>query len=145
MTDRTNVHPLRIADAKRRIRHVFVRDLELNANIGVYRREKGTLQPVRINIDLTVEETEGEVDDKLENVVDYGAVVEGIKAILAGGHLNLVETLAEKIAAHCLEDARVKVARVRIEKLKVLPEAQSVGVEIEREAPLGYGLCRATA
>ena len=134
MTDRTNVHPLRIADAKKRIRHVFVRDLELNANIGVYRREKGTLQPVRINIDLTVEETEGEVDDKLENVVDYGAVVEGIKAILAGGHLNLVETLAERIAAHCLEDVRVKVARVRIEKLKVLPEAQSVGVEIEREA-----------
>ncbi len=134
MTDRTNVHPLRIADAKRRIRHVFVRDLELNANIGVYRREKGTLQPVRINIDLTVEETEGEVDDKLENVVDYGAVVDGIKAILAGGHLNLVETLAEKIAAHCLEDARVKVARVRIEKLEVVPEAQSVGVEIERES-----------
>jgi dihydroneopterin aldolase len=125
---------LRIADAKKRIRHVFVRDLELNANIGVYRREKGTLQPVRINIDLTVEETEGEVDDKLENVVDYGAVVEGVKAILAGGHLNLVETLAERIAAHCLEDTRVKVARVRIEKLKILPEAQSVGVEIEREA-----------
>ena len=134
MSERTNVHPLRIADAKKRIRHVFVRDLELNANIGVYRREKGTLQPVRINLDLTVEETEGEVDDKLENVVDYGAVVEGIKTILAGGHLNLVETLAEKIAAHCLEDKRVKVARVRIEKLKILPEAQSVGVEIEREA-----------
>lgn len=134
MTERTNVHPLRIADAKKRIRHVFVRDLELNANIGVYRREKGTLQPVRINLDLTVEETDGAIDDKLENVVDYGAVVEGIKAILAGGHLNLVETLAEKIAAHCLEDSRVKVARVRIEKLKVLPEAQSVGVEIEREA-----------
>jgi dihydroneopterin aldolase len=134
LSERTNVHPLRIADAKKRIRHVFVRDLELNANIGVYRREKGTLQPVRINLDLTVEETEGEVDDKLENVVDYGAVVEGIKTILAGGHLNLVETLAEKIAAHCLEDKRVKVARVRIEKLKILPEAQSVGVEIEREA-----------
>jgi dihydroneopterin aldolase len=133
LSERTNVHPLRIADAKKRIRHVFVRDLELNANIGVYRREKGTLQPVRINLDLTVEETD-EVGDKLENVVDYGAVVEGIKTIFAGGHLNLVETLAEKIAAHCLEDKRVKVARVRIEKLKILPEAQSVGVEIEREA-----------
>jgi 7,8-dihydroneopterin aldolase/epimerase/oxygenase len=134
MSERTNVHPLRIADARRRIRHVFVRDLELNANIGVYHREKGQLQPVRINVDLTVEETEGEVDDKLANVVDYGAVVDGIKAILAGGHLNLVETLAEKIAAHCLADARVRVARVRIEKLKVIAEAQSVGVEIEREA-----------
>ena len=134
LSERTNVHPLRIADARKRIRHVFVRDLELDANIGVYHREKGQMQPVRINLDLTVEETEGEVADKLENVVDYGAVVDGIKAILAGGHLNLVETLAEQVAAHCLADRRVKVARVRIEKLKVVPEAQSVGVEIEREA-----------
>jgi 7,8-dihydroneopterin aldolase/epimerase/oxygenase len=134
MSERPKVQPLRIADAKKRIRHVFVRDLELNANIGVYHREKGQLQPVRINLDLTVEETDGDIEDKLENVVDYGAVVEGIKAILAGGHLNLVETLAEKVAVHCLADKRVKVARVRIEKLKVLAEAQSVGVEIEREA-----------
>lgn len=133
MSERRNVQPLRIADAKKRIRHVFVRDLELDANIGVYKREKGKLQPVRINIDLTVEETEGEVGDKLENVVDYGAVVDGVKEILAAGHLNLVETLAEQIAAHCLEDERVKVARVRIEKLEVVPEAASVGVEIERE------------
>ncbi len=134
MSERTNVQPLRIADARKRIRHVFVRDLELNANIGVYHREKGQLQPVRINVDLTVEEMDGELGDKLANVVDYGAVVDGIKEILAGGHLNLVETLAEKIAAHCLADARVKVARVRIEKLKVIAEAHSVGVEIEREA-----------
>ena len=134
MTERKIVHPLRIADARKRMRHVFVRDLELEANIGVYRREKGRLQPVRINIDLTVEETVGEVGDRLENVVDYGAVVEAVKAILASGHLNLVETLAEHIAAHCLTDARVRVARVRIEKLQVVPEAASVGVEIEREA-----------
>ncbi len=134
MSERPKIQPLRIADAKKRIRHVFVRDLELNANIGVYHREKGQMQPVRINLDLTVEETDGDIDDKLENVVDYGAVVDGIKAILAGGHLNLVETLAEKVAAHCLADKRVKVARVRIEKLKVRAEAQSVGVEIEREA-----------
>ena len=134
MSERTNVHPLRIADARMRIRHVFVRDLELEANIGVYHREQGQLQPVRINIDLTVEEMDGELGDKLANVVDYGAVVEGVKTILAGGHLNLVETLAEKVAAHCLEDRRVKVVRVRIEKLNVVPEAQSVGVEIEREA-----------
>ena len=137
MTDRRNVFPLRIADAKKRIRHVFVRDLELDANIGVYRREKGKLQPVRINVDLTVEETEGEVADKLENVVDYGAVVDGIRSILAAGHLNLVETLAEQVAAHCLADPRVKVARVRIEKLNVIAEASSVGVEIEREADQG--------
>jgi len=134
MSERPKVYPLRIADAKKRIRHVFVRDLELEANIGVHRHEKGKLQPVRINVDLTVEETEGEVGDKLANVVDYEAVVDGIKSILAAGHLNLVETLAERVAGHCLADRRVKVARVRIEKLEVIAEAQSVGVEIERES-----------
>jgi dihydroneopterin aldolase len=136
MTDRTNVQPLRIADARKRIRHVFVRDLQLNANIGVYHREKGREQPVRINVDLTVEETDGELEDKLSNVVDYGEVVDGIKRILAGGHLNLVETLAERIAEFCLEDRRVRVARVRVEKLEVIAEARSVGVEIERESIL---------
>lgn len=132
--ERAQVQPLRIADARRRIRHVFVRDLELDANIGVYHREKGQAQPVRINVDLTVEEGDMPLEDRLSNVVDYGAVVDGIKDILAGGHLNLVETLAEQIASFCLEDQRVRVARVRIEKLQVVAEAKSVGVEIEREA-----------
>jgi dihydroneopterin aldolase len=132
--DLAQIQPLRIADARRRIRHVFVRDLELDANIGVYHRERGQSQPVRINVDLTVEEGDGPLEDRLSNVVDYGAVVDGIKDILAGGHLNLVETLAEKVAEFCLSDERVRVARVRIEKLKVVPEAKSVGVEIEREA-----------
>ena len=136
MSDRakSQFQPLRIADAKSRIRHVFVRDLELNANIGVHRFEKGQLQPVRFNIDLTVEEMDGDLDDRLENVVDYEEVVKGVKTILAAGHLNLVETLAERVAQHCLADRRVKVARVRIEKLKIIAEAQSVGVEIERVA-----------
>ena len=132
--DRAQVQPLRIADARRRIRHVFVRDLELDANIGVYHRERGQAQPVRINVDLTVEEGDVLLEDQLANVVDYGAVVDGIKEILAGGHLNLVETLAERIAEFCLSDERVRVARVRIEKLKVVAEAKSVGVEIERES-----------
>jgi dihydroneopterin aldolase len=123
---------LRIADAKRRIGHVFVRDLELNAHIGVYRHEKNAAQPLRINVDLTVQEGEGAVGDRLSNVVDYGKVVDGIRAIIGEGHVNLVETLAERIAAFALADARVLVARVRIEKLKVIPEARSVGVEIER-------------
>jgi len=134
MTERVKPQsqPLRIADARARIRHVFVRDLELNANIGVHRFEKGQLQPVRINIDLTVGEMDGEIEDRLENVVDYELVVKGVKAILAAGHLNLVETLAERISQQCLEDDRVQVVRVRIEKLKIIAEAQSVGVEIER-------------
>ena len=130
MSHPDNVTPLKIADAARAIRHVFVRDLLLEAHIGVYAHEQGRTQPVRVNVDLTV--SEAAHGDKHANVVCYEEVVNEIKAIVAAGHLNLVETLAERIASSCLRDPRVTVARVRIEKLAAIPEAASVGVEIER-------------
>ena len=51
---------------------------------------------------------------------------------MSAGHVGLAETLAELIAAACLRDKRVMAARVRIEKPDVIPNARSVGVEIER-------------
>ena len=134
---RPNVQPLKIASADRLDRHVFVRDLELDALIGVHTHERGTTQPIRINIDLTVSEAGDPIGDALANVVDYEKVVGQVRAIVQAGHLNLVETLAEHIAQACFEDPRVKVARVRIEKLKAIPAATSVGVEIERLRPAG--------
>lgn len=128
------VSPLRIADAAQSLRHVFVRDLTLNARIGIYDREKQGHQPIRVNIDLTVLESVVDIQDQIENVVCYEDVVQRIQAIVDDGHINLVETMAERIAANCLEDTRVKVARVRIEKLQAIENAESVGVEIERMA-----------
>jgi dihydroneopterin aldolase len=127
----TNVQPLRIADAAKAVRHVFIRNLEVLAQIGVYGHEQGKLQPVRINVDLAVEDVI-DVEDKLDRVVDYGAIAGKIRAIIDAGHINLAETLAERIAQSCFEDARVKTARVRVEKLHALPGAESGGVEIER-------------
>jgi dihydroneopterin aldolase len=121
----------KIADATRGIRHVFIRNLELPAQIGVFRHEVGKMQPVRINLDLAVEDLI-DLGDQLAKVVDYGVIEAKIRAILAEGHLNLVETLAERIASACFEDARVRTARVRVEKLHALSAAESAGVEIER-------------
>jgi len=128
------VQPLRIADAALSIRHVFVRDLMLEASIGVYAHERDAHQRIRVNVDLAVRECDVEVADDLRNVVCYEAVVSGIRRIVAEGHVNLVETLAERIATMCLDDFRVRSARVRVEKLDVFPDATSVGVEIERFA-----------
>lgn len=125
------VHPLRIADADRAIRHVFVRDLVLDCSIGVHAHEKGEAQRVRVNLDLAVRE-DRDIADDIGNVVCYEAMVSGIRGLVGAGHINLVETLAERIAAMCLEDRRVRTARVRVEKLDVFPDATSVGVEIER-------------
>jgi dihydroneopterin aldolase len=134
MTQGSNIYPLRIADAQNRICHVFVRDLELDALIGVYGHEKGKPQPIRINVDLTVDEGTVAVADRLRNVVNYEKVVNAIREIIARGHVNLVETLAELVAEACLKDRRVLVARIRIEKLQAIEGARSVGVEIERRA-----------
>lgn len=127
-----NVYPLHIANAARSVRHVFIHDLLISALIGIYTHEKQGNQPVRINIDLTVREGDTDIDDRFENVVCYEEVVKKVERIVSAGHINLVETLAEDIAAACLEDARVFVARVRVEKLAAIENAASVGVEIER-------------
>jgi dihydroneopterin aldolase len=132
MTQPSKIQPLRIADAARGIRHVFIRNLEVLAQIGIYGHEQGKLQPVRINVDLAVEDVIA-VEDKLEKVVDYATIEQAIRALIAAGHINLAETLAERIADASFADPRVKSARVRVEKLHALPGAESAGVEIERE------------
>ena len=124
--------PKPIADAG--VRHVFVRDFVLPAHIGVHRHEKGKQQRVRVNLDLAVLEGAAPPDDHLPDVVCYEEIVDGVRAVVAQGHFNLVETLAERVAAVCLSDPRVRVARVRIEKLDVFEDVGSVGIEIERRS-----------
>lgn len=129
----------RIADAARGLRHVFIRDLVLQASIGVYPSEHEAMQRIRINLDLAVLD-EGAAPmshaavgrDDLARVVDYEAVANSARAIVASGHVQLVETLAERIAAAIVTDNRVISVRVRVEKLDVFPDAASAGVEIER-------------
>ena len=109
---------------------VFVRNLELLARIGVHGHEQGRPQPIRINVWLTCNACA--VSDKLDTVIDYEAVADNIRSIVAASHINLAETLAERIAQSCLEDKRVEKARVRVEKLHALPGTEAAGVEIER-------------
>ena len=133
----------RIADAALGIRHVFVHGLVLPARIGVFATEEGRTQRVRIAVDLGVVDAmasggarnlsrAGVGRDELARVVDYSVIVDRVRAIVAAGHVRLVETLAERIAEACLEDGRILSARVRVEKLDIYPDAEGVGVEIER-------------
>jgi len=128
---------LGLADAALGLRHVFLRDMMLQANIGIHAHEHAGTQRVRVNIDLAVTDEgtsagAGVGRDELSRVVDYERVAKAVRNIVATGHVKLVETLAEQIAEACLVDARVRVVRVRVEKLDILPDAESVGVEIER-------------
>jgi dihydroneopterin aldolase len=129
----------RIADATRGLRHVFLRDLVLSASIGVHRHERRGPQRIRINVDLGVLDDGARPlsraavgRDELSRVVDYEVLANRVRAIVAAGHVRLAETLAERIAEACLEDPRVELARIRVEKLEVFADAASAGVEIER-------------
>ena len=134
-TQKSNIVHMPYADASRSVRHVFVRDYETVARIGVWEHENDTRQRIRLSVDLSVLEGGDHHDDQLAKVVCYNEIVLGIQQILAEGHINLVETLAERIAQMTLEDPRVVTSRVKVEKLEAVEGAQSVGVEIERHRP----------
>jgi len=121
-----------IASVHDKIRHVFIRDLQLRAMLGVYDSEKLEPQRVIVNVDLSVQEHGEPLDDDIQNVVSYEHVVNHVKELIAEGHVHLVETLAEMIANECLKNRWVVAVRVRVEKPDIIPEAVSVGVEIER-------------
>lgn len=135
-----SVHPLHpdgrptpvIGPGPDAIRRVYVTDLVAGCFLGIHSHEKGSRQRVRVNLDLAVHDDGPPLEDDIRQVVCYEDVADGVRRLLAGPHVNLVETLAENIAALCLEDMRVLSVRVRVEKLDVFEDAASAGVEIER-------------
>jgi dihydroneopterin aldolase len=126
------------ASAADGLRHVFLRDLDLAARIGVHPHEQGAAQRVRINLDLAVEDpgASGAAPpvgaDDLARVVDYEALAARVRGIVGAGHVKLVETLAERIAMACLGHDHVKKVKVTVEKLDVFADAASAGVAVER-------------
>ena len=120
----------RAASAPRRV--VFVRDLKLDAYIGAYEHEQGAPQPVRIDMDVDVIEPSNPTGDRLEDVVCYSRLTDGVKAIIAEGHIRLVETLAERIAEMVMAHPMAIAVTVRVEKPNAIAEAGAAGVEIER-------------
>jgi dihydroneopterin aldolase len=109
---------------------VFIHDLVLEIEIGVHHYEKGATQRVRFSVDVDLTPSAHALDDDISHTFDYDTILSGIKAIVARGHINLVETLAEEVARHCLAHPRAARVVVKIEKLDKEPGA--VGVEIVR-------------
>jgi dihydroneopterin aldolase len=110
---------------------VFVEGLKLDASIGILDHERTALQPLLVDIELEVD-TGAPIEGDINSVFDYRAPVESAKALAAAGHIELVETFAEDLAAACLEDSRVKSVRVRVAKPDAIAEARASGVEIVR-------------
>lgn len=106
---------------------VFVRGLTVEAGIGVYDHEHGRLQTLVIDVTL---ELGPQLVEHLADTVNYETVAQAARAIVADGHVGLVERFAERLAIACLEDGRIRRVTVRVEKPGALDGAQAAGCEV---------------
>ena len=110
---------------------IFVRDLVVDCNVGVYAEEQGVTQKVRFTVEARLAKAVFAADDAMAEVPSYADIIDAIVGLARGGHINLVETFAERIAGRVLADGRIAAVRVMLEKLERGPLR---GVDIIRPA-----------
>jgi dihydroneopterin aldolase len=119
-------HP-RLQDCRR----LFLRNYEVQINIGVHDFEKKGEQRVLINVDLYIPlAVSTPKADELHEVVDYDFMRETIARRMAQGHVHLQETLCDDVVAAMLTHPRVRAVRVSTMKPDVYPDCEGVGVEV---------------
>lgn len=111
---------------------ILIEGLILPAFIGVFDHEYGASQSVRFDVTVDVTPLGPEGEHEMHNIVRYDLIVADIKEIIARGHIELVETLAEDVATMCLSYDRAEQVCVTVAKLSAFAEAEAVGVRITR-------------
>lgn len=112
-------------------RRLFLRNYEVQINIGVHEFEKKGEQRVLINVDLFIPlAVSTPKDDHLVEVVDYDFIRSTIAHRMAQGHIHLQETLCDDVARAMLAHPKVRAVRVSTEKPDVYPDCDAVGVEV---------------
>jgi dihydroneopterin aldolase len=107
---------------------IFVRNLIIEAQIGIHPHEQDRRQPLIVEVELAVDAGVGR---SIGETVNYETIVDHAVAIADSGHIGLLETYARRVAQACMAESRVRSARVRVEKpLALAPRAAVAGVEI---------------
>ena len=113
-------------------RKVLIKDLVLKMLIGIHSFEKKKKQRVKFNLVINIDQNLVPNDRNLKSIVNYEQVIKVINKIIARKHYPLLETLAEKIFDKLFENMRIKKILLRIEKLDVIKNTSSVGIELEK-------------
>ena len=111
---------------------VIIRDLTIEAIVGLYPWERIAKQTLLLNIDMSTDIRQAAQNDDLRYTVDYSAVCDAICQLACDGRFKLIETLAEKIAALVLGQFSVTHVTVSICKTDVMTHVGRVGIEISR-------------
>ena len=112
---------------------VLIKELILDLKLGYYDFEKEKPQKVKFSLEIDYEDKKPSNDKDLKSIVNYAKIVKLIKKLVKNKHYNFLETLAEDVFDELFKDKRIDKISLRIEKLEILKECSSVGIQITKK------------
>ena len=112
---------------------ILIKDLILDLKLGYYDFEKGRTQKVKFSLEIDYEDRKPTNDKDIKSIVNYGQVVKLIAKLAKNKHYNFLETLAEDVFDVLFKDKRIGKIMLQIEKLEIIKECASVGIQITKK------------
>ena len=112
---------------------ILIKELILDLKLGYYDFEKEKSQKVKFNLEVDYEDKKPTSDDDIKSIVNYGKLVKLIKKLTKNKHYNFLETLAEDVFDILFKDKRIGKIMLRIEKLEILKDCTSVGIQVTKK------------
>ena len=112
---------------------VLIKDLILDLKLGYYDFEKIKTQKVKFSLEVDNQDKKPSNDKDLKSIVNYAKIVKLIKKLVKNKHYNFLETLAEDIFDELFKDKRIDKISLRIEKLEIMKDCSSVGIQISKK------------
>ena len=112
---------------------VLIKELILDLKLGYYDFEKEKTQKVKFSLEIDYEDKKPSNDKDLKSIVNYAKIVKLIKKLVKNKHYNFLETLAEDVFDELFKDKRIGKIMLKIEKMEILKECSSVGIQITKK------------
>ena len=112
---------------------ILINELILDLKLGYYDFEKKKPQKVKFSLSIDYEDKKPTNDKDIKSIVNYGQVVKLIKKLTKNKHYNFLETLAEDVFDVLFKDKRIGKIMLKIEKLEILRDCSSVGIQITKK------------
>ena len=112
---------------------ILIKDLTLDLKLGYYDFEKKKEQKIKFSLEIDYKDKKPTNDKDIKSIVNYGKIIKLITKLVNKKHYNFLETLAEDIFDELFKDKRIGKIMLRIEKLEILKECSSVGIQITKK------------
>ena len=112
---------------------ILINDLILDLKLGYYDNEKKKFQKVKFSLEISYQNKKPTNDDDIKSIVNYGKIVKLIKKLTKNEHYNFLETLAEDVFDELFKDKRIDKISLQIEKLEIMKDCSSVGIQISKK------------